>query len=448
MKYLITILTVTCSVTFSFAQSNNDKWDLRKCVDYGMQNNISVKQADVQARLSALLLQQAKLYQYPNVAFNTGYGPQFGRSIDPTTNQYTTAPLYAQSYSVSGNFQIYNWNRLKNNVASNLFSAQAALLDVERAANDVALNVATYYLQVLAAKEQVDVSIVQIAQRKTQLEITRKQVDAGSLPELNLIQIEAQLANDSSNYITNKSTFDQSLLSLKAMLNLDAALPFDVETPAADKIPLETFAELQPELVYKLALNSQPLQKENELKIKSAEKNVLYNKAGLYPTIGAHYNLGTTYNSQDIDYLSGKKLSYSSQLNDNFRQSIGIGLSIPIFNNGQARVAYEQSKLNLKNTVLQRDQANITLKQNIYTSYTNAVNALEKLNASKKNVESAQKVYDFSLKRYEVGLLGTLDLITNENNLITAKLQLVASEYDYVFKMKLLEFYKGQGLKL
>ena len=448
MKYLITFLTVTCSVTFSFAQSNNDKWDLRKCVDYGMQNNISVKQADVQARLSALLLQQAKLYQYPNVAFNTGYGPQFGRSIDPTTNQYTTAPLYAQSYSVSGNFQIYNWNRLKNNVASNLFSAQAALLDVERAANDVALNVATYYLQVLAAKEQVDVSIVQIAQRKTQLEITRKQVDAGSLPELNLIQIEAQLANDSSNYITNKSTFDQSLLSLKAMLNLDAALPFDVETPAADKIPLETFAELQPELVYKLALNSQPLQKENELKIKSAEQNVLYNKAGLYPTIGANYNLGTTYNSQDIDYLSGKKLSYSSQLNDNFRQSIGIGLSIPIFNNGQARVAYEQSKLNLKNTVLQRDQANITLKQNIYTSYTNAVNALEKLNASKKNVESAQKVYDFSLKRYEVGLLGTLDLITNENNLITAKLQLVASEYDYVFKMKLLEFYKGQGLKL
>ena len=102
----------------------------------------------------------------------------------------------------------------------------------------------------------------------------------------------------------------------------------------------------------------------------------------------------------------------------------------------------------MKNTVLQKDQANQTLKQNIYTAYTNAINAFEKLNAARKNVESAQKVYDFSFKRYEVGLLSTLELITNQNNLLTAKLQYVTSEYDYVFKMKLLEFYKGQGLKL
>jgi len=174
----------------------------------------------------------------------------------------------------------------------------------------------------------------------------------------------------------------------------------------------------------------------------------LVNKAALYPSFGGSYSLGTTYNNKAIDYTTGQKSPYTNQLSDNFRQSLGVGLTIPIFNNGQYRVNYEQSKLNLKNTVLQKDQANQTLKQNIYTAYTNAVNAFEKLNASKKNVESAQKVYDFSIKRYEVGLLSTLELITNENNLITAKLQLVSSEYDYVFKMKLLEFYKGQGLKL
>ncbi|HEX3025521.1 MAG TPA: TolC family protein, partial [Chitinophagaceae bacterium] len=168
----------------------------------------------------------------------------------------------------------------------------------------------------------------------------------------------------------------------------------------------------------------------------------------LYPTIGGNYSLNTTYNNKAIDYTTGQKSPYTSQLSDNFRQSLGIGLSVPIFNSGQNRIAYEQSKLNLKNIVLQKDQANITLKQNIYTAYTNAVNAFEKLNAAKKSVESAQKVYDFSFKRYEVGLLSTLELITNQNNLVTAKLQLVSSEYDYVFKMKLLEFYKGQGLKL
>jgi len=448
MKQFFTLSVVCLFAISSQAQEKVDKWDLRKCVDYAMKNNISVKQADVQARIAALQFQQAKDYQIPSASFNTGYGPQFGRSIDPTTNQYTTVPLMQQSYSLSGQVQVYNWGRLKNNREANNFSAQAALKDIERAANDVAINVATYYLQVLASKEQITVSEVQIAQRKAQLEITRKQVAAGSLPELNYIQIEAQLATDSSNYISNKSVFEQNVLFLKALLNIDAALPFEVETPSVDKIPIETFSELQPEVVYQLALGNQPLQIENELKIKAAEKSVLSNKATLYPSIGGNYSLGTTYNNKAIDYTTGKKSPYFTQLDDNFRQSLGIGLSIPIFNNGQYRINYEQSKLNLKNTVLQKDQANQTLKQNIYTSYTNAVNAFEKLNASKKNVESAQKVYDFSFKRYEVGLLSTLELITNENNLITAKLQLVASEYDYVFKMKLLEFYKGQGLKL
>ncbi len=448
MKQFFTLSVVCLFAMSSQAQEKVDKWDLRKCVDYAMKNNISVKQADVQARIAALQFQQAKDYQIPSASFNTGYGPQFGRSIDPTTNQYTTVPLMQQSYSLNGQVQIYNWGRLKNNREANNFSAQAALKDIERAVNDVAINVATYYLQVLASKEQITVSEVQIAQRKAQLEITRKQVAAGSLPELNYIQIEAQLATDSSNYISNKSAFEQNVLFLKALLNLDAALPFEVETPSVDKIPVETFSELQPEVVYKLALGNQPLQLENELKIKAAERNVAANRATMYPSFGGNYSLGTTYNNKAIDYATGKKSPYFTQLDDNFRQSLGIGLSVPIFNNGQYRINFEQSKLNLKNTVLQKDQANQTLKQNIYTSYTNAVNAFEKLNASKKNVESAQKVYDFSFKRYEVGLLSTLELITNQNNLLTAKLQLVTSEFDYVFKMKLLEFYKGQGLKL
>lgn len=334
MKQFFTLSVVCLFAISSQAQEKVDKWDLRKCVDYAMKNNISVKQADVQARIAALQFQQAKDYQIPSASFNTGYGPQFGRSIDPTTNQYTTVPLMQQSYSLSGQVQVYNWGRLKNNREANNFSAQAALKDIERAANDVAINVATYYLQVLASKEQITVSEVQIAQRKAQLEITRKQVAAGSLPELNYIQIEAQLATDSSNYISNKSVFEQNVLFLKALLNIDAALPFEVETPSVDKIPIETFSELQPEVVYQLALGNQPLQIENELKIKAAEKSVLSNKATLYPSIGGNYSLGTTYNNKAIDYTTGKKSPYFTQLDDNFRQSLGIGLSIPIFNNG------------------------------------------------------------------------------------------------------------------
>jgi outer membrane protein len=125
-----------------------------------------------------------------------------------------------------------------------------------------------------------------------------------------------------------------------------------------------------------------------------------------------------------------------------------VGITVPIFNNGTTRITYENSKLNLRNLQLQSEQADYTLKQNIYTAYSNAVASFQKFTAGKKNVETTQKAYNVALRRYEIGLLGILDMITNQNNLTTAKLNLIANEYDYIFKMKLLEFYKGNGIKL
>ena len=139
---------------------------------------------------------------------------------------------------------------------------------------------------------------------------------------------------------------------------------------------------------------------------------------------------------------------WGKQLNNNFGQNVGVSLSIPIFNNFSARTNYQEAKLNLQAAQLQKTQSDLTLRQNIYTAYSNAVTALQKFNAGKKTVESAQKAYDFALKRYDVGLLSSLDLITNQNNLLKAKVQQLNNQYDYVFKMKLLEFYKGKGLKL
>jgi len=475
MKPAFTLIALAFVLQLT-AQNTTEKWDLRKCVDYAMKNNISVKQADVQARISALQLKQAQLYQYPTASFSTSIGPQFGRSIDPTTNAYTNSELLSQSYTLQGGVPIFNWGRIKNNIAAQEFSAKAALIDIEKAANDVALNVATYYLQILAAKEQVNIVAIQIQQTQSQLDVTRKKVVAGALPELSALELEAKLATDSSNYIAAQSTFQQNVLQLKALLNIDAASPFDVEIPSVDKIPLEPLAELQPESVFALALNNQPTQKSNTLKIKSAEKSILAAKATLYPTISASYSLGSTYNNKSTEVIgytqsseaSGTvnvnstnytvfspkytatygKTTYLNQLSENFRQSVGVGIAVPIFNNGTNRINYEQSKLNLKNLKVTEEQANQKLKQDIYTAYTNVINALQKLNAGKKQVESNQKAYEFATKRSEIGLLSTIDYITIQNNLATAQLQQISNQYDYVFKMKLLEFYKGQGLKL
>ena len=142
------------------------------------------------------------------------------------------------------------------------------------------------------------------------------------------------------------------------------------------------------------------------------------------------------------------KTSFFPQLSDNFRKSIGLSLSIPIFNGASARTAWERSKLTITNLEYQKQIDNQKTKQDIYTAYNNAIVALEKFNASKKSVETAERSFSFAKKRADVGMLSTFELITNQNNLFTAKLQNVLDQFDYVFKMKVLEFYKGQGLKL
>ena len=487
MRKLV-ILICFIGLSQTYAQRASDNWDLRHCIEHALQYNISIQQADIQARIAALQAKQAKYNMYPGLSGNSSTGVRFGRSIDPTTNSFSTSQFLYQNFGINAGVQLYNNGRLRHFKEAAEFNARAALADVDRAKNDISFNVATYYLQVLAAKEQISISEVQIAQSQNQYDITKKRVDAGVLPELNVVEVQAQLALDSSNYYTAKGNYEQNLLALRALLNLDTDVLFGIETPPVDQIPLETFAELQPELVYQSALNLQPIQKANEFRIKAAQKNVLVNRALRYPTISLGGNLSTNF-SNSFKAISGAtflgyspitgsepiimynsvnyyvqnpiyKLTqvsrgfgdlwkgWSKQLDNNFGQNVGLILSEPIFNNFQGRTSVRISRLDLKYAELTKLQGDQKLRQDIYTAYANALTSFQKFNAGKKTVESAQKAYDFAGKRYEVGLLSSLDLITLQNNLLKAKMQQLSNQYDYVFKMKLLEFYKGKGLKL
>jgi outer membrane protein len=485
MKSLFTLLAAFVALQ---AQSQTEKWDLKRCVEYATSHNISVKQADIQARIAAVQAKQSKLAVYPSVSGSSGLGMRFGRSIDPTTNAFSTTQFLYQNFGLSGGMQLYNYGSLKNAATVADLNAKAALTDVDKIANDISLSVANFYLTVLAAAEQVKITQVQIGQTLTQLEITKKRVDAGALPELNLAEIQVQLASDSSNYIAAYTGYEQNILNLQGLLNLDPAVPFEVATPNISTIPIPSFAELQPAMVYEMALGTQPLQKSNAIRLEAAKKSVLVAKAQQYPTLSVGGNLASNFSNSFKKTTGASFLGYgpgvpgydsrvsiagqdyyvqspmykinqtnrniseiwdgwSKQLSNNFGQNLGFNLSIPIFSAGQAKASYQRANLNVKNVELQKEQADITLKQNIYTSYNNATAALQKLNASTKAVETAQKAYDFASKRYEVGLLSSLDLITNQNNLLRAKVQQLSNQYDYIFKMKVLEFYKGQGIK-
>lgn len=465
--------------------SDTEKWDLRKCVEYALANNISVRQADVQARFSELTLKQSKASQLPTLNASTNVGNSFGLGENPRTGILENQTFFTVSGQAQSQVTLFNWFSKKNIIAADKLTLQADQEQVNKVQNDIALNVAVAYLQILLAKEQVNISRIQVQQTHSQLESTRKQVEAGKLPELNAAQLEAQLANDSSSLITSEASVQQFILQLKALLNLDAGRPFDVVTPPIELIPVESLADLQPEAVYASAMTNLPQQKVNGLRIQAATKNVAAAKAGMYPTISAYGSLdsryvhfkkipvyqqvitgyndlplranagsGVFYTVQQPIFQDGSLVGYTKsdqfgkQFKENFGQNIGIGLSIPILNGRRARTSWEQSKLSLKNYELTKEQGDLQLKQDIYKAYLDATSAIQKFNANKKGVETSQKAYDFSQKRYDLGLLSTYELLNAQNTLLTAKTQLLYAQYDYLFKIKLLEFYKGQGLKL
>jgi outer membrane protein len=479
--YYLPILLVAVS---AFSQ---DKWDLRRCVEYARANNISVQQTDLQSRFSELTYKQGKSSQWPTLNFSNGYSFRFGRAENPSTGILENNNIFNINFGLNAQVGLFNWFSKKNTIEASRLSYEADAAQIKKIQDDISINVAVAYLQILLAREQVNIAKVQIQTTTEQLTTTRKKVDAGVLPELNAAELEAQLSRDSSNLITATTSVEQFLLQMKALLNLDASFPFDVPSPDVGTVPVENLADLQPENVYALALVNLPQQKVIDYRLQSAKKSVDAARGQLYPTIGAFGSLSTNfvdYKSKPLLYeqiLSGyqnsslrvetapnvytpvqtpvykdgsKVLLYRApdafidQVDKNFGQAVGIGLSVPIFNGSVARTNYERSKLIVKQWELSKVQDNQTLKQNIYRAYNDALSAMQKQNTDKKSVETAKKSFDFAQKRYDQNLLSTFDLLNSQNNWMRARIQALYSQYDYIFKMKLLEFYKGQGIKL
>ena len=467
-----------------FKVEAQEKWNLKNCVEYAMANNITVRQGSVLTKQADLTLNQTKLSRWPSLFLNNSNSFNSGLSQDPTTFNRVTENYFASGFQLQSSADIFNFFSKRNTIAANEWDVLAAKANVDKTKNDIALSTANAYLQALLAKEQQNIASVQLQQTTAQLNNTRKLVDAGNLPELNATQLEAQQASDSGNYINARGNYVQALLSLKSLMNIDAGKDFDIENPSIASIPLDPIADLQPELVYQEALKNQPLQRSNVYKLKAAEKYKAAAKASMYPTISAFGNLNTNYltfinkpiyesllqgyvptslvtdvNGSLYDvkspiFTNGNRIGYQkypgfrSQLSDNFGKSFGIAISVPIFNGYTLRTQYEKSKLNIESAQLQQELDNMNLKQDIFQAYNAALIALEKFNAGKKSVEANEKALLFATKRYDIGSLSTLELITTQNNLLRAKLEYSINQYDYVFKMKVLEFYKGAGLKL
>ena len=476
---------VVMLVSTGLAYGQGSFWDLKRCVEYGMNNNISVRQAKIQADQSEINYQQSNLQRIPSLSYGLTHGFSFGRTLDRTTNVFTSRSAMFQQMSISTNVLLYNFNSLKNTEAANKFSLEADKAAVDKARNDIGLNIAQLYLRALLSYEQVEISKIVLDQTKAQYFNTRKLVDAGSLPELNAAELEATVARDSATVVQAISQAELDKLGLKALLNLPADQDFELVIPEIDKIPVDDLLSIQPEDVYQLALNSQPQIRLNDLRRSASEKNLLAAKGQMKPSISAFGQLASNFNqfllkssgvsingenltgsyikqggsiipvyspNVDLNFVNRKFgefwNGYGQQLRDQFGQGVGVSINVPIFNGSQARSNMKRAMLDIKRSDLNIERDKLQLKQDVYTAYYSASGAFQTFVAREKAMVTAQRSFDLASRRFELGVMQTIEWLTNQNNLTRSKIDKALAQYEYIFRMKVLEFYKGQGLRL
>ncbi|WP_336516046.1 TolC family protein [Pollutibacter soli] len=479
------ILLLTGLSTSTYAQ-NGDVWDLRRCIDYGMSRNISVRQADIQARISEVNLKEVKLQQIPSLNLQGSHSFNFGRNVNPTTNIISDNSSMNQNWGLTSQALLYNWGFQRNTISGNDFTYQADLAAIEKARNDIGLNIANQYLATLLQLEQANILEVQFNQTKAQYLNTRKLVDAGSVPELNAVELEAQMARDSAAMAATQSQYEINLLMLKALMTVPADTPFRIATPPIESIPVDNILETSPSNIYEMAMRTQPQIRMNNLRLKASEQFYRAAKSSLYPSIAAFAQVNTRFfapfvsrfpvnngfkpsnNGYVIDN-TGNQLplytpdivegtqnnsfgqlwnGYGSTLNDNFGQAIGLSLNVPIFNGWRVKSSIARAKLDISSKELAIEQETLKLKQDIYTAYQNASGNYQTFIAREKAVKTAERSFELASKRYEYGVLQTIEWLTIQNNLSRARVDRVIAQYNYIFSMKVLEFYKGQGIRL
>jgi outer membrane protein len=460
-------------------------WDLKRCVEFGMQNNINVRQAEINAEQSQITLNQSKLQKIPTLGYSLTHGFSFGRTLDRTTNVFTSRSAMFEQMSLQSNVLLYNFNSRKNNEAASQLNMEADKATIEKIRNDIGLSIAQQYLRALLSYEQVEITRVVFEQTKAQYGNTRKLVDAGSLPELNAAELEATVSRDSATYVQAISNAELDKLSLKALLNLPADQDFELAIPDVDKIPVDNILAVKPDQVYEIALTSQPQIKVNDLRKQASQKSLLVAEAQMKPSISAFGQLATNFNqflmkNTGIEYL-GEQVTgayvkqgavlvpvfapnyapkfvdrsfgeywngFGKQLRDQFGQGLGISINVPIFSGGQARSNMQRARLDIKRNDLAISRDKLQLKQDIYTAFYSASGAFQTFMAREKALKTAERSFELASKRYELGVMQTIEWLSNQNNLTRAKLDRVIAQYEYVFRMKVLEFYKGQGLRL
>ena len=449
------------------------KWTLRDCVDYAIENNISVKQSENNIALAEVDKRAAIGNFIPNLNFNSSAAWNSGLTTDVTTGVLINQTTQTTSGGLSSGVAIYRGLRNQNELRRAELSILSSQYQLDKMKDDISLFVINAYLEVLFGKEAVNVAIPQVEITLEQLERTTQLVEAGTIPRGDLLDVEATLANDEQNLILTQNRVQLALISLAQLLQLEEYDNFDIANEEIETLPLINLPEYSVDMIYEKALETRNEIKVAQTNIEIAESDVKLAKGALQPSLSGFFN----YNSRTSDRstISGSEIdptnptrvigvvettgdnvisdnfspiigpadSFFNQLDQNKGSSFGVSLQIPVFNGFSASNNVRRAKINYEQQKYQLEQEELDLEKIIHQVYQDAVGALKLYDATKRSLEAREVSFQYAQERFDVGVLNSFDYSQIKNRLVTANADFLTAKYDFIFRVKLLEYYYG-----
>ncbi len=449
---------------------------LEACIDYALNNNVAIKQAELNTELSNIDLVQSKTNLLPSINANASHSYNYGRTIDRFTNQFASQKVLSQNLSLSSDITLFGGLQTINAIQQNQFVYLASKYDVDKIKNDISLNVASSYLQILFDIENVESALNQLEITSAQVERTKKNVELGAAAKGALLDIQAQFALEELNHTNAQNSLDISYLSLAQLLNLKLTKSFNIVKPDL-AIVHESMLTADVDQIYNTAINNLPEIKSAELKVKSSEKAIdialggfsprlLFSAAygtgysGLskkivgFPTFqgyaadGSFTSIGDTVFSPVFSNPLTEKNSFVDQYRDNVNKSFGFFLTVPIFNRFQTKLNVDKARIQKLNAELNVKSTKLQLEKIIQQSFVDVICGLKKYNATLKKVAAMKESFKYIEQKFNLGMLNTNEYNDSKNKLAKSESDLLQAKYECVFKSKVLDFYLGKPLKL
>lgn len=468
MRYFIFIIILL----LSFSTQAQELWDLKKCVDFALDNNLQVKQSRLNQNLSEANYLRSKVSTLPTLNAFASHNYNFGRTIDPFTNQFATQTVQSNAFSLSANWILFNGFQTINTIRQNNYSLLANKFDLEKVKNDIALAVISAYLNVLFLEEQLQIAEQQVLLSQKQVDRITLLFNTGSVAKGTMLDMQAQLANDELQKINVQNQLDLAYLTLMQLMELNTPERIKIVKPQT-VLPLENSLNMPPSGIYQAALNNQPDVKAAELRVNSAYMGLRSARGAYVPrlTLSASYGTGFSGLRKEVigspiltgfdtigfttamDYVlvpnytfDTRVTPFARQLEDNQNRTIGVNLVIPIFNGLQVRTATSIAKIQRSNAELALETVKRQLEKTIQQAHADAVAAYKKYVATEKSVNALTEAFTYMEQRFNVGAVNTIEFSDAKNRLARAQAELLQSKFDYTFKVKILDFYQGKPL--